>query len=113
MAYKLSVSSGLFGHLYTLTYAWSGLSETAAIDLLLSLRRHKPKSHLFFFYASSGRDGHDAQCLESAQGELTLLCSASVRSMSSWTSILNEHDLSRTNWDGKEDGPNCIPYFDN
>lgn len=110
MVYKLSGSFGLFGHLYTLTHAWSGLSDTAVIDLLLSLRRHQPKSHLFFFffYLSSGRDGHDAQCLELAQRELTLLCTASVRSMSSWTSVLNVHYLSRTKWDGKEDGPN--PY---
>lgn len=67
----------------------------------------------YIFYASSGRDGQDAQCLETAQGELTLLCSASMRSMSSWASILNAHNLSITKWDGKGDGPNCILYFDN
>lgn len=71
-----------------------------AFDFLPSPRRQQPRSDLFF-HASSRRQGHDAWYLESAQEEPILLCSASVRSLSSWICVRKKHNLSRTKWNGK------------
>lgn len=81
----------------------------SVFDLFPSLRRHPPRSNLFFYAFSV--EGHDACYLESAQEKPIAPCSASVGSMNTWSFICKKHNLSRTKRGGGKRYAKLHLYF--